>query len=70
MNGNKSGRGWINAILIFILIADLFMIILWVLTRIGFSPVPCYPASLQLAGFLLVLAAVCASLVENNMKGK
>ena len=70
MKTDKSGRGFINAVLILILLADLFMIVLWFLSSMGLSAYSNYPPVLQLTGFILVLFGVGFSLAENNTKVK
>ena len=67
---DKSGRYLLNAVLILILLADLFMIVLWFLSSMGLIAYSNYPPFLQLTGFILVLLGVGFSLAENNMKVK
>ena len=70
MEEKDSLRKWSNAILILILLADLFMITMCVLSFFGKASFYCYPPALQMAAFLLVLAAVSYSLIENNHRKK
>ena len=70
MEKNTSEKKFKNTVLIFILLADVALIVMWILYEIGISPVPNYPPFLQMTGFLMVLAAVSYSLLENNRRDK
>lgn len=66
MEKNQGEKKMKNVVLILVLLADLFLIAMWILYEAGISPIPNYPPFLQMLGFLLVLGAASYSLVENN----
>ena len=66
MEKNQGEKKMKNVVLILVLLADLFLITMWILYEAGISPIPNYPPFLQMLGFLLVLGAASYSLVENN----